>query len=383
MEFLVDKLELEKVKAGMGHDEDLSVLEGWIPVEKVENFKKKAASKAWGIALVDPVEGDNTPTWVKSSKVVSMIHPVLDFLGNVPGYWEKDVSGFFLLFFTLFFAMIIGDAGYGLIFLAITGLVHLKTKKFHAATGLFYLLSSATVVWGAITGNWFGSELIKGIPIFNDFVFPQLTSATNIMVLCFNIAVVHLVLARVLAFIQGVRKGELSTIANLGWALMVGGLLFLVKNLVISADDYPIPTNALIVVAIGFGLVVIFGKQEKGKNFFKCMASGLIGSLLTALDSISAFGDIISYIRLYAVGLAGLAVAQSFNAMAAPLLDSGGFAIVGGSLILLGGHTFNVAMAVLSVLVHGVRLNVLEFSSHADVNWTGIKFNPFREKEII
>ena len=69
--------------------------------------------------------------------------------------------------------------------------------------------------------------------------------------------------------------------------------------------------------------------------------------------------------------------------MAAPMLDSGAVGIGAGILILLAGHTLNIGMAVLSVLVHGVRLNVLEFSSHADVNWTGIKFDPLREKKII
>lgn len=164
---------------------------------------------------------------------------------------------------------------------------------------------------------------------------------------------------------------------------MTIGLLFLVKNLVISSTDYPIPQSALVAVAIGFGIVILFGNQEKGVNFFKAVGKSLAFSPLTALDSVGEFGNIISYVRLYAVGLAGFAVAQSFNAMAAPLIDGGGFGYFGGGLILLGGHAFNIAMAALSVLVHGVRLNVLEFSSAADVNWTGKKFNPFREKEII
>ncbi|MBN2617568.1 MAG: V-type ATP synthase subunit I, partial [Spirochaetales bacterium] len=303
----------------------------------------------------------------------------LDFLGNVPGYWETDVSPFFLIFFTIFFAMIIGDAGYGLLFILLTFVAQIKMKKFNNVLALFYLISSATVVWGAMTGSWFGSNMIKGIPFFNGFILSQLDTDKEIMELCFHIAVVHIVLARLTAFVKSMKDKLLSGFANLGWLSMTVGLLFLVKNLVISSTDYPVPTYSLIIVAFGFIVVLIFGKQEKGQSFLKGVGMSLAFSPLTALDTVGAFGDIISYVRLYAVGLAGFAVAQSFNGMAAPLISSGGFGYFGGALILLGGHVFNIAMAALSVLVHGVRLNVLEFSSAADVNWTGKKFNPFRE----
>ena len=380
---LEDQLDFEKTKAGMGYDETFSVLEGWVPVTKVEKLKSRSAEKGWGVVFSDPIEGDETPTLLKGNKISSIIHPLLDFLGNVPGYWEKDVSSFFLLFFTIFFAMIIGDAGYGLVFILFTAIAHAKMKKVNNALLLFYVISAATVVWGAITGNWFGSNLLKGIPLFNGLILDQLDSDREIMELCFHIAVVHLVIARFIAFVKDIKDKKLSGIANLGWLIMICGLLFIVKSLVISPVDFPIPTFALMAIAIGFGIVILFGNQEKGKSFGKCLGVSLAFSPLTALDTVGAFGDIISYVRLYAVGLAGFAVAQSFNGMAAPLLESGGLGYLGGVLILLGGHTFNIAMAALSVLVHGVRLNVLEFSGHADVNWTGKKFTPFREKEII
>lgn len=382
-QLLEDRFEFEKVKAGMGFDEKFSVLEGWIATDKVEKFKKRSSKNGWGIALSDPVEGDETPTLLRGNKLTSLIHPLLDFLGNVPGYWEQDVSSYFLAFFTIFFAMIIGDAGYGLLFIVFTLIAQLKMKKFNNVLALFYLISSATVVWGAITGNWFGSNLIKGIPFFKGFVLAQLDTDREIMELCFHIAVIHISLARIAAFTKDFKNKVLSGYTHLGWLVMTLGLLFVVKNLVISSTDYPIPTYSLIAIAIGFVVVILFGNQEKGKNFFKCVGMSLAFSPLTALDTVGAFGDIISYVRLYAVGLAGLAVAQSFNGMAAPLLESGGAGYFFGGLILLGGHGFNIAMAALSVLVHGVRLNVLEFSSAADVNWSGSKFNPFREKEII
>ena len=176
-----------------------------------------------------------------------------------------------------------------------------------------------------------------------DLFLAQLDSGREIMELCFNIAVIHLVLARIAAFVKDFKNRLLSSFAHLGWLIITLGLLFIVRNLVISSTDFPIPTYSLIAVAIGFVTVIIFGNQEKGKSFFKCLGISLAFSPLTALDTVGAFGDIISYVRLYAVGLAGFAVAQSFNGMAAPLLESGGAGYIFGILILLGGHGFNIA----------------------------------------
>ncbi|QEN05801.1 V-type ATP synthase subunit I [Thiospirochaeta perfilievii] len=379
---LEDRLEFEKVKAGMGYDEDFSVLEGWIPTEKVEDFKLVASKKGWGIGLSDPIEGDETPTLLKSGKIVSMIHPVMDFLGNLPGYWEKDVSPFFLVFFGLFFGMIIGDAGYGMIFLLITAAVQFKIKKFNTPLALFYYLSSCTVIWGALTGTWFASESIKGLAIMQTFQLPQISTGAQVMKLCFDIALIHLFLARIFSFFCEIKKG-IAAIADLGWALMLLGLYFLVLNMVLDATMYPMPSWAFTSIIVGFVVVIIFGEQTNDRNFFKSLLFGIAGLPLKILDSIGVFSDIISYVRLYAVGLAGIAVAQSFNFMAAPMIESGNGMIIPGLLILLVGHAFNIAMAALSVLVHGIRLNVLEFSNHSGLNWTGIKYSPFREKNYI
>ncbi|MFA6646628.1 MAG: hypothetical protein WCS59_05955 [Sphaerochaetaceae bacterium] len=97
----------------------------------------------------------------------------------------------------------------------------------------------------------------------------------------------------------------------------------------------------------------------------------------TFLNSISAFSNIISYIRLFAVGMASLAIAQSFNGMASGLLQ--GFAFPAGVLVLIIGHGLNLVMALLSVVVHGVRLNLLEFSGQLGMEWTGFTYDPFRE----
>jgi V/A-type H+-transporting ATPase subunit I len=118
----------------------------------------------------------------------------------------------------------------------------------------------------------------------------------------------------------------------------------------------------------GIGLIVL--SLVLTKSYF--------GLVTLALDVINNFVDIISYVRLYAVGAASLAIAQAFNGMA---MDMGfnGFASIGAALILFAGHALNIILGAMGVMVHGIRLNTLEFSSHAGVEWAGIHFKPFRK----
>jgi V/A-type H+/Na+-transporting ATPase subunit I len=131
-------------------------------------------------------------------------------------------------------------------------------------------------------------------------------------------------------------------------------------------------------MASGFVFVVLFSAQEPGKNFFKGVLGGLGGAFNTFLDAISSFSNIISYIRLFAVGMASVAIADSFNSMASGMMH--GPAIVGGVIVLLIGHGLNIVMGLLSVMVHGIRLNLLEFSGQLGLEWTGYKYEPFKDK---
>jgi V/A-type H+-transporting ATPase subunit I len=186
-------------------------------------------------------------------------------------------------------------------------------------------------------------------------------------------------MAHIWNFLVQIRnKPRIRAFAQLGWLSMVLGLFYLVLNLVLSADQYPMPFYSIYMILGGAAAVFIFGEQEG--HFFKGVLKGFAGILPTFLSSISAFSDIISYIRLFAVGLASVEIAKSFNSMASGL-DNDAVGIIGGILILLLGHGLNLAMGALSVVVHGVRLNMLEFSGHLGMEWTGVEYDPFRNKE--
>lgn len=388
MKKIEQAMKFEQVQASVEESDDLVWILGYLPEMDQKTFEAEAHSHAWAYSIENPSEDDNPPTLVKYPKGIGIIKPVFDILGTVPGYRENDISTWFLLFFTLFFAMIIGDAGYGAIFLTVAIILNVKLKKANTAVMLLYVLSTATIVWGSLTGTWFGSrEILVAVPFLQQLVipsisnYPDLFGVTNVtaqnmvMKFCFIIGTVQLSLACVLNVVHKIREKNLSLLADIGWLIDILSLYFVVLQLVVGESA----NFGLVGKLVGFGflLVCVFGMQGPGVPFGKGLASGLGGFFTTFLNTISAFSNIMSYIRLFAVGMASVAIAQSFNAMASGMLS--GAAMVAGILILVIGHSLNLVMGLLSVVVHGVRLNLLEFSGQLGMEWTGIAYEPFAQ----
>ncbi len=369
-------------------DEEITYLSGWLPTPMVEEFKIVATANSWAYLIADPSDEDNPPTLVKYNGIVRIVKPVFDILGVVPGYREYDISMYFLLFFSLFFAMIIGDAGYGLVFLLGAIALHFKSKKCSDINILLYVLSAVTIVWGSLTGTWFGSEVIlEKLPFLQHLVIPSIANypelfgvspdfAQNMMMkFCFILGAVQLSLACIINIMHKIPEKNISWIGDVGWLIDIVVIYALVLQLVIGEQ-----CNATIVasgIGIGFVLVCVFGAQEPGVSFIKGVKAGLGGFFTTFLNTISCFSNIMSYIRLFAVGMASLAIAQSFNNMGGDLLS--GFALPAGLLIILVGHALNLVMGLLSVVVHGVRLNLLEFSGQLGMEWSGYQYEPFKK----
>lgn len=383
-----DEIVFNRVGDGAASEDCFTLIQGFIPVSDVDAFKKASSENCWAYAMDDPSDEDFTPTKVRYNRVTKMMRPLFDMLGTVPGYREYDISMWFLLFFALFFAMIIGDAAYGLILLAACAVLHVKSKKLSNVNLLLYVMSVATIFWGAITGTWFGAEEAMKIPFLKALVIPAIanypeyfgvdsTAAQNaVMKFCFAVGTIQLSLACVMNIIRKWKEKSLAFLADAGWLVMILSIYNLVLMLVIG-EKVNVGTIFTLII-VGFFTVVIFGGQEHGKSFFAGLKTGLGGAFITFLNSISAFGNVMSYIRLFAVGMASLAIAQSFNGMASSMLK--GLAFPAGVLVLLLGHGLNIVMGALSVIVHGVRLNLLEFSGQLGMEWTGIPYEPFRKK---
>ncbi len=362
-------------------------LSGYIPATEEKAFSAIAKEKNWAWTVSDIQEDDeNVPTKIRYGKLTGLIKPVFDILGVVPGYREYDISFWFLAFFALFFAMIIGDAGYGALFLTGTVILHVKAKKTTNITLLLYVLSATTIVWGALTGTWFGLEGAMKIPLLKSLVLPAIANypqyffvsssevQNNVMKFCFSIGLIQLALACIMNIRRKATEKNLSWVADVGWLVAISALYFVVLNLVIGESiNFGIVATF---VVVGFLLVVLFGGMESGKTFSQGLKAGLGNAFTVFLNTISAFGNVMSYIRLFAVGMASLAIAQSFNDMAAGF---DGVLVVIGAVIMVVGHLLNIVMGFLSVVVHGVRLNLLEFSGQLGMEWSGVAYEPFKK----
>jgi V/A-type H+-transporting ATPase subunit I len=373
VDWLEDRMGIQTTLKGMGSvEESVKYLRGYIPRESIDSFKSCAEKNHWGYQISEPQNFDEVPVYVKNPKWISIINPVLKFIDIVPGYKEVDVSIYFLIAFALFFAMLVGDAGYGLLFLL--GAIIFRKKMSSQMGLLIYVLSGATIIWGVLSGTYFGSEQIAAIPLFNNLIIEEIASfgVDNIsfmMHLSFLIGAIHLTIAhstRIFKFIN-------STVAlsEVGWISFIWGLFFVAEKLVLNKA---LPEwNHWLFIA-GTILVIFFSKQ--GKNLIESMLSSLAN---LPLNLINGFSDIVSYVRLFAVGMATATVASSFNNMVLPIgIDASFLGMFMAVVALLLGHGLNIVLALMAVMVHGIRLNMLEFAGHLGVQFSGEVYKPFK-----
>lgn len=410
------EVEFEIYATGMA-DENLSSTEdsnltvsyfkGYVETENAEKIKKAAKANNWGIVVEDPTEEDNVPTKLKNNKFVSLIYPLTDFLGTVPGYFEYDISAWFLLFILIFFGIIFGDGGYGLIISLVAGIPILKSliskKPVAPAISLFALFGLSTVLWGTLTCTWFGlspdllPQWLKSlsIPVISNVYADKiwtlpwtaegvgLTTSQNLQIFCFTLALVQLAVAHIKGAVRN--RKSLKMLGDIGSVLQLIGIYYLVLSLVVNSEvfsfglvvgGFPVGTAAIGLIAGGFIISFIFANYED--SVIKAILSSLANIVSVLLGVVNVFSDIVSYIRLWAVGLAGAAISATVNELAGPLLGNFMFMIF-AIILLVFGHGLNMILNVLSVIVHGIRLNTLEFSSHLDMSWSGHKFKPFEE----
>jgi V/A-type H+-transporting ATPase subunit I len=391
---LLEGIDFETVRAGMEVAEDIpaeltvSWITGFIPLEDLGLLKRAAAENNWALIADDPGPDDAVPTKLKNNRLVSLIYPLTDFLETVPGYNEVDISGWFLLFFCVFFGMIFGDAGYGflLMLIGIIGAAKTAKKGVPAALKMLLLLSFSNIVWGVITCTWFGIDAAKLPGVLRLISVPPISNATaalsaeskalvdqNLQIVCFSLALLQLGVAHIKGIVRNIRS--LRLFGELGALAMLVGMFNVVLSLVVSNAYRRIPflPQSLYLIIGGFVLTFIFAGYEG--SVAKSVLSSLKNIISVILGITNVFSDIMSYIRLWAVGLAGASISATVNTMAGPLL--GNFLIFLGIILLVFGHGLNVILNVLSVLVHGVRLNTLEFSGHLGLTWSGTAYRPF------
>lgn len=381
---------------------------GYVEEENLEQLKKTAKENSWGLLVEEPTEEDNVPTKLKNNKFVSLIYPLTDFLGTVPGYFEYDISAWFLGFILIFFGIIFGDGGYGILISAVTGILIAKTvaskKKVPPAFLLIGLFGLSTILWGTVTCTWFGlspeqiPEWLQklSVPVISNVYADRiwypfwtngeygLTTAQNLQIFCFSLALVQLTVAHLKVAARN--RKSIKILGDIGSIMQLIGIFYVVLSFVVNAEVFsfglvisgiPVGTVALILVLVGFVMSFVFSNYEG--NLIKSILASLKNIVSVLLGVVNVFSDIVSYIRLWAVGLAGAAISATVNELASPLLGNFLFMII-AIVLLVFGHGLNMILNVLSVIVHGIRLNTLEFSSHLDMSWSGHKFRPFEEQ---
>ncbi|MCX7590574.1 MAG: hypothetical protein N2255_02990 [Kiritimatiellae bacterium] len=360
---LKGELMFAEAAAGMGSHRSLAYLQGFCPVDKVDCVRK-AGAEGWGLVVEDPAPDDAVPTLIRNSAWVRPIEALFRVIQILPGYREADVSVSFLVFMSIFFAMIIGDAGYGLIYLLATLFArHCFRKAPSEPFKLLTVFSFCTIAWGMLVGAYFGLNAPGPLRLLK---ISWLDNYHNVMYLCLLLGTLHLTVAHVWNIIRYLNSTR--AIAQAGWAAVTWTMFFAANALLL---ERPFPRWYAPVAILGFIAVALFMTP------WNRLKTEWVNHLMLPLTLMSNFGDILSYLRLFALGIAGLQLAAAFNSMAQSLGFASPLRAFVAALIVFVGHALNIVLGALSVFVHGIRLNALEFSTHFGLEWNGIPYRPF------
>lgn len=380
---LQGEIDLLKVKLNSEKKADGAVvlLEGWVPQDSEAAVKQLLDASGVYYEMRNATREDNAPIKLKNNAFTRM-YEVLTKMYGMPDYAEFDPTPILAPFFSLFFAFCMGDAGYGLVLIALG--FYLRKKMPASMRGMMNLVMTLgvfTAVIGAILGTFFGVSLFDlQIPEkLKEFMIVGKIGETTYdkqMLLALIIGVVHICIAMTVKAVgQTVRYGFKESLSAWGWLLLVvgfvstGGLSFFK---VISED---VSTWAFIVIG-GVAAIGIYLLNNIHRNVFVNIGAGVWDTYNMATG---LMGDVLSYIRLYALGLAGAMLGGVFNQLAFMVNDAAG-PILGWlfcGLILIFGHSLNIAMSCLSAFVHPLRLTFVEYFKNSGYDGKGEAYKPF------
>lgn len=371
-------------------DNYLTVLTGFAPTSDDKRLCASFDSMDIYYSHEAATKEDNPPVKLKNNWFAKNFE-VLTGMYGVPAYDEFDPTPVLGPFFMLFFAMCMGDAGYGILLMLIALVLRLKMKdsslgKMHR---LIAFLGGMTFVVGIFLGTFFGMSILeaswapawlKGLCIDGWFPDAKIAGFPVQMVLAVAIGVLHICLAMIIKTINFTKRfGFKKTVATWGWTtLIVGGLVVVSLGMteVLSAEAFKWTIIALAVVS-GLAIYVF---NTPGRNPLLNIGSGLWDTynMVTGL-----LGDVLSYIRLYALGLAGGMLGNAFNIMGTMILDIPvpGVNWVFCIIILIFGHVLNLAMSCLGAFVHPLRLTFVEYFKNSGYEGSGAKYNPLTKKK--
>jgi V/A-type H+-transporting ATPase subunit I len=373
MNRLDDQAELERAQAQTRDVEPVFALQAWVPHDRLPELQWFAKEKNLVLEISDPDPSETPPTQFHNPDAVAGGEELV-LLYMTPSYWIRDPSPVVFFSFALFFSMIISDAGYGLLMALLTLAMWKRLGGSVVARrwrSILAWISGLSIVYGVLVGSYFGVEprsgFLKSLHLVNMRNYGQM------MLLSALIGAAHVTLANLM---NAWRFGrDPRGLAPLGWAAVIcGGMTLLLGSKAGSVIATRIGIGAMVCGAL---LIVLFTAADKpwGKR--------LLGGALGMTKVTTAFGDVLSYLRLFALGLASASLASVFNGMADGLRQkSAGFGLLCAILILLFGHVVNFVLSLSSGFIHGLRLNVIEFFNWG-VQEEGKSYRPFVRKETV
>ena len=368
-------LHLAHVSGTKAAEDYITVFEGFAPAEN-EVAVKEILDREGVLYLIDKAQvDDNPPIKLKNNKFVSMFELLTDMYGR-PKYNEFDPTVWISIFFMLFFAFCMGDAGYGLVLIG-ASLALKKVLGNIAPLGI--TLGVATTVIGLLFHTFFSTDMLTWsfLPdaVKKCMLPAQIGGFDGTMVLAIIVGIVHICLAMIVKTYQSTKvKGFANSLGTWGWTLLIVGGIIVGGLALIGVINSEV--TKWIVIGIGIlSALGIFFLNDLHRNPLVNFGSGLWETYNTATGLL---GDVLSYLRLYALGLAGAKLGEAFNAIGVQALGDGGAAWIAFILIVVVGHTLNVARCVLGAFVHPLRLNFLEFFKNSGYEGPGRKYNPLK-----
>ena len=383
-----DLVELDRYlakEAGEGAAEDMiTVFTGFAPVENdaelVEAFDKM------GVLYIkeDASQEDNPPIKLRNNWFTRQFECFTEMYG-MPVYSEFDPTPILAPFYLLFFAMCLGDAGYGIVLLLFGLMLNkgwLKVGMFDGLGNIIALLGAGTMVVGTVLGTFFGigmhdaswvPEWMKSLMIVGDVDVPGVGVLNIQMLLAMGIGIFHICVAMtVKAICYTKRFGWKENIATWGWLiLIVGGVLTGLLALGKLLSPEAIKWALIIIGAVSALAIYIF--NTPGRNPLINVGAGLWDTYNMATGIL---GDVLSYLRLFALGLAGGMLGQAFNNLALSVKGDAVMTWVPFVLILIVGHVINILLSSLGAFVHPMRLTFMEYFKNAGYEGKGSSYNP-------
>ncbi|MCB2197444.1 MAG: V-type ATP synthase subunit I [Bacteroidetes bacterium] len=349
-------------------EEKVMLLEGWIPEEKKEDLEEMLNKQDVYYVLSQPKSDDKVPIKLRNNKFNRLFEPIGD-LFSLPDYEELDLTPFFAPFFMLFFGFCVGDTGYGLFILIATLIFRRKaSKELKPLLTLASYLGAATVLMGFISGTFFGVELVKveAYPL-KDIILDPL----KLFWLSIGIGGLQIFYGMFIKAANQIKQGGLKYgLSTIGWILLIisGALAVVFPMINISLPKIVIQ----ILFGISGALILIFANPDI--NIFASIGSGLYDAynMITGV-----FGDLLSYIRLFALGISSAILGLVFNQIAAQFLGGSFLSYIPFIIILLIGHGLNIFLASLGAFVHPLRLTFVEFYKNAGFTGGGKQYKPF------